>query len=146
MSAYVDSVYMQTATCCNCGIVFAMPKELNDRYRREGTWFYCPSGHHQHYPVGKSAEKLAIEARDAAQAEAQRAQAQLNEEKHARLVAEKKVKTVTAAKRKVEQRIAHGVCPCCNKTFADISHHMITDHAEFRLPEGKRQKQIAGAA
>ena len=61
---------------------------------------------------------------------------------HARLVAERARDKAVKDKRAVEKRIAHGVCPCCNKTLADLSNHMVTEHKDFRLPAGKRQKLI----
>lgn len=31
---------------------------------------------------------------------------------------------------KIKKRIGRGVCPCCNRTFADLQRHMQTKHPE----------------
>lgn len=123
--------------CWACGAPFGISTGMRDAIRDNKGTLFCPRG--CRLGLGESLqakfdkEKLAL-------------QAQLNDANHARLVAEKEAKRLATAKRKVEQRIAHGVCPCCNKTFADVSNHMLTEHKDFRLPAGKPTKQIAGAA
>lgn len=32
---------------------------------------------------------------------------------------------------KVKNRISKGVCPCCNRTFADLQRHMTTKHPKY---------------
>jgi len=32
---------------------------------------------------------------------------------------------------KTKRRVANGVCPCCNRTFADLSAHMHGQHPEY---------------
>lgn len=49
-----------TNTCLTCGVLFAMPRTLTDRHKRDHESFYCPNGHTQHY-VSKSDVELAKE-------------------------------------------------------------------------------------
>jgi NMD protein affecting ribosome stability and mRNA decay len=126
--------------CCNCGIAFAMPTSFCNERRRDLKLFYCPNGHSQLYT--KSTEQELKEEKEAME---RSLQAQLNNANHRALVAEKAAKQAIKDKRRVERRIAHGVCPCCNKTFADIANHMITEHKDFRLPQGKEVKAIEGS-
>ena len=132
---------MTTEICCSCGIEFGMPDYYAKKRREDRGYFYCPNGHSQHYMVS-TADTLRREKEESER----KLQAQLNEANHAKLVAEKERDKAIKDKRKVERRIAHGVCPCCNRTFADIANHMLTEHKDFRLPEGKRPKLIQGAA
>lgn len=44
--------------CINCGILFAMPSELNRKRRRDHKNIYCPNGHAQYYPQLSEEEKL----------------------------------------------------------------------------------------
>jgi len=134
----VDMLYFE---CWSCGIPFGISRAFHASVKSSNGSFRCPKG--CLLGLGKSKEQVLREEKDALQ---RQLQAQLNQETHARLVAEKAARTAIAAKRKVERRIAHGVCPCCNKTFADISNHMLTEHKDFRLPAGKPTKQISGAA
>lgn len=130
---------LEIRECGQCGLLFAAPRTFMDQQRRLGAkgGFYCPAGHCRVFSENTESrlkrEKNEIE---------RRLQAELNESKHARLVAEKAQKKAILEKRKVELRIAHGVCPCCNKAFVDIANHMVTEHKDFRLPGGKEQKRL----
>ncbi|GAJ12235.1 unnamed protein product, partial [marine sediment metagenome] len=43
------TVKLVTEECCACGILFAMPQQVNERLRTKGGTFYCPNGHSQVY-------------------------------------------------------------------------------------------------
>jgi DNA repair exonuclease SbcCD ATPase subunit len=32
---------------------------------------------------------------------------------------------------KIKNRIGHGVCPCCNRTFENLHRHMASQHPTF---------------
>lgn len=131
------SVSLEVKECPVCGIAYAVPSAWIQKIRTGGGSWYCPAGHKIFFKENL-AEKLQREKDDLER----HMQAKINEANHARLVAEKGFAKAVRDKRKVERRIAHGVCPCCNKTFADVSNHMITEHKDFRLPAGKKQDQI----
>lgn len=48
---------MYYQTCIECGVTFGMPEEFNDQLLKNGNTFYCPSGHKQHYIIGKTEEQ-----------------------------------------------------------------------------------------
>ncbi len=73
-----------------------------------------------------------------------RLQAQLNNANHLRLVAEKALKSEITKRRKIEKRVANGVCSCCNRQFSDLHAHMKTKHKDYALPPAE-QKQIPAA-
>ena len=135
--SFSSTVWFDQITCWVCGFLFAMPQSAREDFAARGTSFYCPKGCNISY--GKS---LAVKKQEELDALRNQMQAQLNEANHAKAVAQKEARKAKLDKRKVEQRIAHGVCPCCNKTFADLSHHMIENHKEFRLVGGKEQKRL----
>src|SRR5579872_7018035 len=119
--------------------MYALPKRFINKQRELGVnaeWF-CPRGDRLHFKTSLSQDIQ----REKEESE-RRLQAQLNEANHARLVAERERDRVVKDKRKVERRIAHGVCPCCNKSFTDVANHMLTEHKEFRLPAGRKQKLL----
>ncbi len=35
---------------------------------------------------------------------------------------------------KVQKRVAHGVCPCCDRTFINLQRHMATKHPDYAAP------------
>ncbi len=113
--------------CCACGTAFAMEETLyRNLLRRKGETFFCPNGHPQSYtgePIEKKYEKIkrALEnettSREWWQEEA-----------------EKKARSLSATKgqlTKTKNRIAKGVCPCCNRQFINLQRHMETKHPEY---------------
>jgi len=97
--------------------------------------FYCPNGHAHHYQALSDVE-IAVNERNAAQATA-------NEARHAMLVAQKERDELAEAKRKLEDRIFAGVCPCCNRTFSNLHRHMEAKHPDRAVGAGKNRKGIA---
>lgn len=119
----------ETIYCYKCGIPFAVPSNIRRRWVDSGDSFYCPSGHSQCYTEStvqrlkkqlqqekkfkEWAKQDAINARDEARFQANRARAQ------------------KAAKTRIKNRIAAGVCPCCNRTFKNLARHMTSQHPDF---------------
>lgn len=122
-SFYVD-------VCCNCGMQFAMPTEFNNIRRNDHKTFYCPSGHPQSYQQESEAEKLRRDRDRLAQRVAERD----DDVKRARERADAAERRSAAARgqvTKIKNRVGHGVCPCCNRTFGDLARHMTTKHPTF---------------
>jgi peptidoglycan hydrolase CwlO-like protein len=108
-----------TETCCNCGVLFAMPKEMKDRFKREGGDFYCPNGHGQHYTeptVLKLKHQL-----DQKDATIERLVNNLDGTQR-RLSAAKGQIT------KIKNRVHNGVCPECHRHFTNLEEHMKHEH------------------
>lgn len=65
-----QQVVLETEECCSCGVMFAMPGSMQRRCRNDGSYFYCPNGHPQHYSkseIDRLQEKLAAQTRMATQ-------------------------------------------------------------------------------
>ena len=54
---YLSSEF-EVETCCNCGTVFAVPKEYATRRKNDHKSFHCPNGHSQYYSAKSDKEKL----------------------------------------------------------------------------------------
>lgn len=120
---FVENVTLVKEECCSCGMAFALPKSLQDRFRENHTWFYCPSGHQQHY-TGESAEAKLRRELEAQKLETSRQREYYFAEQRKNEQAQRKIK-------KLNKRSAAGLCPCCNRTFSQVSRHMKTKHPEF---------------
>lgn len=129
-----------TYECWVCGVPFGISQSLRDNIREKNGTLFCPKG--CRLGLGESDYSKLKKQKEQAERDLQAA---LNEANHAKLVAQRERDKAIKDKRKVERRIAHGVCPCCNQTFADIANHMLTEHKDFRLPSGKKPKEIAAA-
>lgn len=105
-----------------CGVNFAIPRSIYEAAKAHGTGFYCPRGHHLglgESDVEKLKKELELERKRKEWAkEAER------KARHAEAIAKGKAKAQA-------QRLAHGVCPCCNRSFRQLRRHMRAKHPEF---------------
>src|SRR5262245_24944694 len=124
-------------SCCNCGIVFAMPREYRDQKMRTKDSWYCPNGHAQHY-LGKTHEQQLREARAAATAaEDQRRAAEQERDLalHHMREAKRETKRLEQQANRQAQRSRGGVCPCCDRSFVQLARHMKAKHPDHgKLP------------
>jgi hypothetical protein len=130
----MELVKLKTETCCRCGVLFAMPATLQqaalDQRGPGGRRFWCPNGHEQWY-VGESeaqqqkrrAERVE-RALEASRAYGRAVQDQLD-------ASTRSNRALRAVNTRTRRRIARGVCPCCNRTFADLSAHMAGQHPDY---------------
>ena len=115
--------------CAKCGVQFAVPTTFENRRRKDHADFYCPSGHVLMFNAQTEEERLKRELEQAGtaianwRAEAARVEAEREREKRAH-AATKGVLT------KTRTRINNGVCPDCNRTFANLQRHMASKHKE----------------
>lgn len=121
-------------TCIDCGVLFGLEAHYDDERKQDHKSFSCPNGHSQHY-VGKTDVQIAHEERDAARQlaarESRRRQLAQADAEHARRSAAAYKGWAT----RVRNRIANGVCPCCNRSFTNVRRHMESQHPDYTIPE-----------
>lgn len=108
--------------CWVCGIAFAWPDHMDDRARERGTTFYCPNGHSIRYGESEATKLRAQLAREEGRVAQYRSEAEY---------AENRRRAEKAAKTRLKNRIAKGVCPCCNRHFANVQKHIEGQHPEY---------------
>lgn len=115
-------VKLDTIECCNCGVIFAMPTELNDKYHRKGGSFYCPNGHGQSYT--KTREMKLRHRLDQTEAQLERTKD----------ILEGTQKSLAATKghlTRTKKRVKAGLCTECNRHFDNLQDHMEHEHGTF---------------
>lgn len=133
---YAGETDLTVMGCPDCGITYAIPEVLRNAAHEAGhrkiVW-HCPNGHELGYN-GKSQEEQ--------RAEKAEREAKIAKDRAARLAAERdQARASERAQRgqatkarnerdRVKRRVAHGVCPCCNRTFKDLQRHMKSKHPE----------------
>ncbi len=123
--------------CCQCKVSFGMDEATHLTLRRSSTNFYCPFGHQQHFPQGKTeAEKLA-----AAQAQAKREVRWRHEAEEAARATERRLAAQKGVTTRLKNRVANGVCPCCNRSFMNLQRHMASQHKGFAAEEVETEGQ-----
>lgn len=121
---YVEvNTTFESIECCNCGIVFAVSKERDDRWRQKHERFYCPSGHPQSYRAESEEEKLRAKLASA------RERADHYQDQRDRL--ERSNIAIRGHQTRLRKRIRAGCCPCCNRTFQNLQRHMKSQHPKY---------------
>lgn len=126
---------MSNVTCYSCGILFGIPDSYEANRRKDHEEFYCPNGHKNYFPGESETEKYKrLYNAEAAKSLSTREQLAAMERQHAR------------TKRQFQlhkKRSAAGVCPCCNRTVAQLAKHMQSKHKDFVALQGiPMQKQL----
>lgn len=123
--------------CGTCAVWHTVPEIVWDSQVREGGFHTCPNGHSRGWKKGseqREQEEVRRE-RDRLKQDA----ARLEEEASlARVRAEK----AEAATKRLKKRASAGTCPCCSRTFQNMSTHMKRQHPEFVQDGGAKVVQI----
>ena len=108
-----------TVTSCWCGIALAVPDNLY-RYTKQSSsrHIFCPLGHQ--FVFGDTFEKQLRET-----------ERRLKATKDL-LVAEERSHVATRGHlTRARKRAAAGVCPCCHRTFQNVTRHVASKHPDF---------------
>lgn len=111
--------------CCECSMEFSFPRAFYEMKKADSGDFYCPHGHQQHYSKGKSREDLLKE-------QLYKATREIEFHKNHRQHIEKELIAKKGQLTKLKNRVSKGVCPCCNRQFANLHRHMACKHPEFK--------------
>ncbi len=115
------TVKLVTEECCACGILFAMPQQVNERLRTKGGTYYCPNGHPQFYTEPDI--KILKRKLQASENRASKLEYQLNGALD-NLASKKK------ELRRTKRRVNAGVCPYCRRHFTNVERHIHCKHPE----------------
>jgi len=109
---------------CGCGHTVYMETTTMTRLQRSHKTFYCTiCGEHRYWPGKSDLEKLRgklATTRDMLDT----AIMERNHNEHRR-------RGELAAKTRIKNRIANGVCPCCQRTFQNLGRHMKSQHPNY---------------
>lgn len=129
-------VKFETIECFTCHVLFAVESQTRQHYLDTGDSFYCPNGHRQHYidctiealksKLAKSERFLKNSKKRTEWAEQDAKNAREGEKQ-----AKNSLRSEKGAKTKLKKRIANGVCPCCQRTFANLAKHMTGQHPDY---------------
>jgi hypothetical protein len=131
---YVESK-IHIIECATCNIDFGIGDDFMRRRREDHGTFYCPNGHQNIYNGDNEAERLRKEV-ERHKTREQEAFDYATRERQRRLVVERQKAAAKGQLTKLKKRVAAGVCPCCNRTFANLGRHMTGQHPEYVLDAG----------
>jgi len=115
--------------CPACFIAHAITRRMHDDRLADGGAVYCPAGHRWVFCETQTAR---LE-RELAAARRMRdsARAALSAEQDQRRAAERSAAAYRGQATRIRRRVGNGVCPCCNRSFADLARHMAGQHPGF---------------
>jgi len=119
--------------CCRCGCrIWLTPTHYYAAMEgRSKISFHCSYGHAQHF--ADEDDEITKIRRERDRLKQQMAE---RDDRIQRLIklandAEATTRKVKAEKAKLTKRASAGLCPCCNRSFANMAAHMKTKHPEF---------------
>ena len=125
---------MYTVECCNCGMLFGFSEDFERRRREDHEVWYCPRGHSQVFYGETKAEKLQKKL-DKEREQREDAERNLTRTSQELATTERQRAAAKGQLTKVKNRIAKGVCPCCNRSFENLHNHMTTQHPDYAEPK-----------
>jgi len=119
-----------TALDLECGHRIYLANDFIAQRRRDHKSFYCNvCGDKRHWPQKSKEEKL--------KAELASTKDQLETVRYQRDRNERRRRAEKAAKTRIKNRVSNGVCPCCNRTFANLARHMANKHPDYAAGSGQ---------
>lgn len=125
---------LETVTCAKCAVLFAFPEQWVTAFRSSHQNFFCPAGHNNYFPAETDEEKLRKQLAQA-QTNIEHKEAAISSLREQRAQLERSRASLRGVHTRICNRVKNGVCPCCNRTFANLSAHMHTKHPDFNVAE-----------
>ena len=117
--------------CAACDVTFGITADYEKRRRSDHKGFMCPSGHSNVYKGESEEERLRRE--NARHVQNRAYLEDIIRQKEKRAEDEKKRSSAYRGQvTRIKNRVAAGVCPCCNRTFSNLARHMSTQHKEYK--------------
>lgn len=118
-----------TVVSCWCGMTYAVPEALyrHMRTKRDNNErqpdVYCPLGHTWVISGQSELDKERDRAKRLERTLANREE-DLRSERASHIATKGQLT-------KTRRRVSNGVCPCCNRSFVQLTRHMKTKHPEY---------------
>ena len=130
MSTLTKITTFNTLTCSECGVPFALEAGYMRQRRDDHGTFHCPNGHRQYYP-GKSDAERERERAEILERRLANAQENARIARAEQITTKRKLSAARGQLTKTKNRVAKGVCPCCNRSFANVARHMAGQHPNY---------------
>ena len=124
------SITLTEVSCGECGGVYALNYIFVRQKEKNGGYWKCPyckcSWGYGESEIDRLNKKVAATQR-ALETERKRKEWAQKEAK----IAENRRRAQKGITTRIKNRVGHGVCPCCNRTFQNLKRHMTAKHPDF---------------
>lgn len=130
MSNTVTITFIPTH-CFKCHAIFGMTKEADNHKRRSHEDLWCPYCGAKQWYGGKSDLERLREDKEDAQRSLIRERATHDQTRADRDQTTRRLSATRGVITRTKNRIANGVCPCCNEQFRNLANHMANKHPNY---------------
>ena len=116
-----DPLKFEFMICIECGIEFAAPALLIRTQHETGGFHSCPNGHRQGWNKDECELARMRRERDRLKQNAARLEQEIVDANARAVAAEKRALNT-------KRRAVAALCPCCNRSFANVARHMKSKH------------------
>lgn len=128
-------VTLYVVDCAQCGVIFGVPNDFDNRRRDDGRSFYCPNGHSVSYRESE-ADKQKKRADDLDR-RLKSAWKHIAEQDQELTTKDRQIAARKGQVTKLRNAARNGQCPCCGKVFVHLERHMAKQHPEFTDEAGE---------
>lgn len=125
MATEVVKVELERIACGECGGAYALNARYVQQRREEGGFWNCPYCQ-CNWGFPRNGSELARLKRKLEYTEADAMAAREQRDRN-----ERRRRAEKAAKTRLRNRVANGVCPCCSRHFTNLERHIQSQHPEF---------------
>ena len=119
------TVYIDPIECSECGATYGLAREFIESRRGDGNWWFCPSGHRQHFTGKTHAQELGEVRDDLAR------QRRATSQARAESATERRRHSATKGHlTRTKRRANGGVCLDCGRFFKQVERHRTKMHPE----------------
>lgn len=126
----IKTITLSLRYCSECHIHFGITEGMLETLRNTHETFYCPNGHSRFFPGKSNEEKLRGQISEL-HGELGDMQESLSasEYEHGKTI--RSLRATRGHVTRTKNKIAKGVCPCCDQHFPNLEKHMSTEHPDY---------------
>ncbi len=119
-------------TCWKCKTEYFLPSALyRSAQASERIGVFCPYGHEGHFLERPTEEEKLRQERDRLRQRVAQRDDEIKLERERREATERQLSAQRGVVTRIKNRVGHGVCPCCSRTFQNLTRHMKSKHPQY---------------
>ncbi len=119
-------------SCWKCKTEFFLPSELyTAAHASEKINIFCPYGHSGVFREGPSEEERLRQERDRLKQRTAMLDDDLRIERESHRSTGRQLSAQRGVVTRIKNRVGHGVCPCCTRSFQNLKNHMANKHPAY---------------
>ncbi len=129
-------VELTVISCGGCGGHYAISERFRRKKYEDSGFWVCPYCRTEWgYPRGETLVDSLKKQLEQQKRSTQWAKDDADWQAKERKAVERRLTAAKGQQTKLKKRIAAGVCPCCHRTFKQLSAHMAQKHPDFAAAE-----------